>query len=65
MSLLPIFLKLEDRSCLVAGAGAIGEPKIESLLTAGASIRVVAPFASVAVEDWARAGETCMGSARV
>jgi precorrin-2 dehydrogenase/sirohydrochlorin ferrochelatase len=51
-----MFLKLEGRSCLVVGAGAIGEPKIESLLTAGASVRVVAPHASTAVAEWARAG---------
>ena len=51
-----MFLKLEGRSCLVVGAGAIGEPKIESLLTAGASVRVVAPDASASVAEWARAG---------
>ena len=51
-----MFLKLEGRSCLVVGAGAIGEPKIESLLTAGASVRVVAPHASASVAEWARAG---------
>jgi precorrin-2 dehydrogenase / sirohydrochlorin ferrochelatase len=56
MTLLPIFLKLEGRSCLVVGAGAIGEPKIESLLTSGASVRVVAPQASAAVAAWAQAG---------
>jgi precorrin-2 dehydrogenase/sirohydrochlorin ferrochelatase len=38
------------------GAGAIGEPKIESLLTSGASVRVVAPQASAAVAAWAQAG---------
>jgi precorrin-2 dehydrogenase / sirohydrochlorin ferrochelatase len=54
MTLFPIFLKLENRSCLVVGAGAIGEPKIESLLTAGASVRVIAPRASAAVAEWAR-----------
>ena len=29
MTLFPMFLKLEGRSCLVVGAGTIGEPKIE------------------------------------
>ena len=42
MSLFPMFLKLEGRSCLVVGAGAIGEPKIGSLLASGASVRVIA-----------------------
>src|SRR6266852_8422250 len=55
MTLFPMFLKLEGRSCLVVGAGAIGEPKIESLLTSGASVRVVAPDASSIVAEWARA----------
>jgi precorrin-2 dehydrogenase/sirohydrochlorin ferrochelatase len=57
MSLFPIFLKLEGRACLVAGAGVIGEPKIESLLSAGASVRVIAPVASAAVQNWARSGD--------
>jgi precorrin-2 dehydrogenase/sirohydrochlorin ferrochelatase len=56
MSLFPIFLKLQGRPCLVVGAGAIGEPKIDSLLTSGASVRVIAPSASAAVAEWARAG---------
>ena len=57
MTLFPIFVKLEGRPCLVAGAGTIGEPKIESLLSSGASVRVIAPHASPAVAEWARAGE--------
>ncbi|HYK48326.1 MAG TPA: bifunctional precorrin-2 dehydrogenase/sirohydrochlorin ferrochelatase [Terriglobales bacterium] len=56
MTLFPMFLKLEGRSCLVVGAGAIGEPKIGSLLTSGASIRVVAPRATALVTEWARVG---------
>jgi len=56
MTLFPMFLKLERRSCLVVGAGTIGEPKIRSLLTAGASVRVIAPRARKAVEEWAHAG---------
>ena len=42
MTLFPMFMKLEGRSCLVVGAGTIGEPKISSLIAAGASVRVVA-----------------------
>lgn len=45
MSLFPLFLKLEDRSCLVVGAGKIALPKIESLLHAGGRVTVVAPEA--------------------
>ena len=35
MTLFPIFLKLDGRSCLVVGAGAIGEPKIEQPVDLG------------------------------
>jgi precorrin-2 dehydrogenase/sirohydrochlorin ferrochelatase len=56
MSLFPMFLKLEGRSCLVVGAGTIGKSKIRSLLVAGASVRVVAPRATAAIIEWARAG---------
>ena len=56
MSLFPMFLKLEDRHCLVVGAGTIGEPKIRSLLVAGAKVRVIAPEARPAVAEWARLG---------
>ena len=35
MTLFPMFMKLEGRSCLVVGAGTIGEPKIGSLIACG------------------------------
>src|SRR3954467_8373270 len=44
-SLFPIFLKLEGRRVLVVGAGTIAEQKLAGLLSAGASIHVVAPGA--------------------
>ncbi len=56
MTLFPMFMKLEGRSCLAVGAGTIGEPKIESLLASGASVRVVAPHATAIVAGWAQAG---------
>jgi precorrin-2 dehydrogenase/sirohydrochlorin ferrochelatase len=55
-SLFPMFLKLEGRSCLVLGAGSVGEQKIHSLLDCGAQIRVVAPWATAVVKEWDRAG---------
>ena len=56
MTLFPMFMKLEGRPCLVVGAGTIGEPKIRSLIAAGASTRVVALTATAAVAEWAQAG---------
>jgi uroporphyrin-III C-methyltransferase/precorrin-2 dehydrogenase/sirohydrochlorin ferrochelatase len=57
MSLFPMFVKLDGRAVLVAGAGAIGESKIAGLLHAGASITVVAPRASASVVKWAAEGK--------
>jgi precorrin-2 dehydrogenase / sirohydrochlorin ferrochelatase len=54
MTLFPMFMKLEGRSCLVVGAGSIGEPKIRSLIAAGALVCVVALHATAAVAEWAR-----------
>jgi len=56
MTLFPMFMKLEGRPCLVVGAGTIGEPKISSLVAAGASTRVIALNATAEVAAWARAG---------
>jgi precorrin-2 dehydrogenase/sirohydrochlorin ferrochelatase len=52
-----MFVKLEQRSCLVVGAGSLAESKIPGLLEAGASVGVVAPQANPAVSGWARAGK--------
>lgn len=56
MSLFPMFLKLAGRRCLVVGAGKIAEPKIESLLCAGADVLVVAPRAARRIATWSRTG---------
>jgi len=55
MTLFPMFLKLEGRNCLAVGAGSVGEPKIRSLLQAGARVRVIAPRATDVVAAWAKA----------
>lgn len=57
MSLFPIFLKLAARQCVVVGAGNIAESKIESLLTAEASVTVIAPDALPRVQVWAASGD--------
>ncbi|HXN22249.1 MAG TPA: bifunctional precorrin-2 dehydrogenase/sirohydrochlorin ferrochelatase [Candidatus Dormibacteraeota bacterium] len=53
MPLFAMFLKLEGRRCLVVGAGRIAQPKIESLLLAGARVVVVAPRATSRVRELA------------
>ncbi len=60
VELLPIFLKLEGRPCLVVGAGNIAAPKIASLLRAGGAVTVVATYALPEVEAWAEAGQLVM-----
>lgn len=50
MSLLPIFLKVRGRPCLVVGAGEVATGKIESLVAAGAHVTVVAPWGTPSVE---------------
>jgi precorrin-2 dehydrogenase len=39
----PVVLRLEGKRCLVVGGGAVAHRKVEGLLAAGASVRVVAP----------------------
>jgi len=56
-SLFPMFMKLNGRSCLVVGAGKVGEPKIAGLLETGARIRVIAMETTTAVREWAREGK--------
>jgi precorrin-2 dehydrogenase/sirohydrochlorin ferrochelatase len=53
MSLFAMFLKLQDRQCLVVGAGAIGEGKTQSLIEAGALVSVVAPRATQLLQELA------------
>ena len=64
MRMLPIFLKLAGRRCLLVGAGNVALEKIGSLLATGLSLTVVAPQArpeirQLAVEgkiDWIERG---------
>jgi len=54
MILFPAFLKLAGRRCLVVGAGPVAEEKIDGLLRAGASVRVVAREATARIGELAR-----------
>jgi uroporphyrin-III C-methyltransferase/precorrin-2 dehydrogenase/sirohydrochlorin ferrochelatase len=57
MSLLPIFLKLEGRRCLLVGAGNVALDKVGSLLKTGLRLRVVAPEARPEVRQLALEGK--------
>jgi len=54
MHLFPMFLKLDDRPCLVVGAGSVAEEKLRGLLDTGARLTVVAPQATPQIQEWAR-----------
>jgi uroporphyrin-III C-methyltransferase/precorrin-2 dehydrogenase/sirohydrochlorin ferrochelatase len=57
MSLLPIFLNLTGRNCLLIGAGSVALDKITSLLTTGLKLRVIAPEARAEIQQLARHGK--------
>ncbi len=55
MRLLPIFLKLAERNCLVVGAGNVALDKIRVLLPTGPRLLVVAPVAHPEIQELASA----------
>ena len=57
MSLLPIFVKLQNRLVVVVGGGVIAQGKIEGLFAAEARVRVVAPQVTPAIAQWISQGK--------
>jgi uroporphyrin-III C-methyltransferase len=57
MTLLPIFLKLANRNCLLVGAGSVALDKIGSLLPTGLNLRVIAPEAHPDIQQLALEGK--------
>ena len=57
MSHYPLFADLRDRPVLLAGAGKVAERKAESLLSAGARVRVVAETLNPQFQQWADEGK--------
>ena len=56
MGYYPVCLEMAGRRCLVVGAGAVAERKVNGLLEVGARVTVVGPSATERLLDWARAG---------
>jgi uroporphyrin-III C-methyltransferase / precorrin-2 dehydrogenase / sirohydrochlorin ferrochelatase len=57
MSMLPIFLKLDGRRCLLVGAGNVALDKVGSLLKTGLRLRVIAPEARPEIQQLALDGK--------
>jgi precorrin-2 dehydrogenase/sirohydrochlorin ferrochelatase len=57
MTLFPMFVKLEGKLVVVIGGGQIAEGKIESLLSSGARIRLIAPQIQPQIAEWVRFGK--------
>ncbi len=57
MSLFPIFVKLENRKCVVVGAGKIASGKAAGLLNAGARVVIIAPRGDRWIRQQALAGK--------
>ena len=51
MDRLPIFLRLQDKPCLVIGGGIVAERKVRLLRRTGASISVLAPSVTKSLHD--------------
>lgn len=52
--LYPVYLKLDQKLCLVVGGGKVAERKICSLLECGALVRVVSPQVTPLIEQCSR-----------
>ncbi len=57
MSLFPMFVRLENRKCVVVGAGKVGVAKAAGLLRNRARVAVIGPQATEWVRRQARAGK--------
>ncbi|MBU1487568.1 bifunctional precorrin-2 dehydrogenase/sirohydrochlorin ferrochelatase [bacterium] len=53
----PVELNLEGKKCLVVGGGEVAERKVDSLLSCGADVRVVAPSLTTRLKGYAASQE--------
>jgi precorrin-2 dehydrogenase/sirohydrochlorin ferrochelatase len=52
----PLFVNLQDKRCVVIGAGVVAEKRVQSLIRHGASVCLVAPDASQTLRELAETG---------
>ena len=52
----PVYLDVQGRHCVVVGAGAIAERKVEQLLASGAGVTFVSPEATDGIRGWTTEG---------
>lgn len=57
MKYLPIFLDIRDRLCTIIGAGPIASRKADTLLSAGAIVKVVSPQLADEMQDFVEKGK--------
>ena len=53
----PAYLNLQNRKCLVVGAGIVAERKVLSLLRSGGDVTLISPEATETNADWARSNQ--------
>lgn len=56
MPLLPLFVDLKGRCCVVVGGGAVAERKVRTLLEAGARVKVISPSLTPSLQRWLQEG---------
>ena len=57
MKTYPIFIRIEDKPCLVVGGGAVGERKVLDLRSAGARVTVLSRALTPTLAELAQAGQ--------
>ncbi len=53
----PAYLNLQNRKCLVVGAGIVAERKVLSLLRSGGDVTLISPEATETNADWAQSNQ--------
>ncbi len=64
MRYYPVNLDIRGRNCLVAGGGAVGTRKVQTLLECGASVKVVSPEANRRLQQLAEQGKIVLARKR-